>query len=180
MSINKHQTYISKKRTSMRKVFTDTIHRARRNIITNREWKFRLQADVGRRYASAVEQLLEDLQDQLVDPLLLLVAGTGIVVPITQMRDRVRTTPTKKFTGVLRTNERDDGPKRAQVPRLPSGLEIQLADVQKRHQVDDTPPHRWVTNRFEKLSACLENKLLCTMSFNLLMYKLGFWARFQV
>ncbi|KAK1128778.1 hypothetical protein K0M31_019927 [Melipona bicolor] len=92
--------------------------------------------------STALEQLLENLQDQFVDPLLLLVTGTGIVVSITQMRNRVRSTPTKKFTGVLRANERDDGPKRAQVPRLPSGLEIQLADVQERHQVDDTPPHR--------------------------------------
>lgn len=141
MAVNKRHTYISKKKTSIRRILTEIIHR--KNIFTNiTRMKFRLQTNVGRWYATAIEQLLEDLQDQLVDPLLLFVTGTGIVVPVTQMRNRVCPTPTKKFTGVLRANERDDGPKRAQVPRLPSGLEVQLADVQERHQVDDTPPHR--------------------------------------
>ncbi|KOX70066.1 hypothetical protein WN51_04583 [Melipona quadrifasciata] len=113
------------------------------------------QADVGWRYTSAVEQLLENLQDQFVDPLLFLVTGTGIVVSITQMRNRVRSTPTKKFTGVLRANERDDGPKRAQVPRLPSGLEVNFL-APKRSSSDEvkrcTNKRTFVSRKFNKFT----------------------------
>jgi len=103
----------------------------------------RSQADLARGQTSAVEQLLQQPEQQLVRPQLLLglVRAFRAIRTVSQTGHRVRATPSQEVAGVLRTDERQDRPERAEIPRAPPRVQVELADIQERHEIDDAPFH---------------------------------------
>lgn len=102
----------------------------------------RSQTDLAGRQAAAVEYLLQQPEYQLVDPQLLRILRVRAVAAVPQPGHRVRATPSQKFAGVLRADERHDRPERAEVPGLLPGVQVELADIEERQEIDHaSPPH---------------------------------------
>jgi len=103
----------------------------------------RSQADLAWRQTSAVEQFLQQPEQQLVGPQLLfdLLRAFRAIRAVSQAGHRVRATPSQEVAGVLRTDERQDRPERAEIPRTSPRVQVELTDIQKRHEIDDAPFH---------------------------------------
>jgi len=100
------------------------------------------QTDLAGGQTSAIEQLLQQSKYQLIGPQLLRVLRLfDAIRAISQTGHGVGATPSQEIPGVLRADERHDSPERAEVPRFLFGLQIELANIQKRHEIDDAPCH---------------------------------------
>lgn len=99
------------------------------------------QTDLAGRQAAAVEYLLQQPEYQLVDPQLLRVLHLRAVAAVPQTGHRVGPAPSQELAGVLRADERHDRPERAEVPGLLPGVQVQLADIEERQEIDHAPFH---------------------------------------
>lgn len=102
----------------------------------------RSQTDFAGRQTPAIKQLLQQSEYQLFGARLLLgLRLFSALRAISQTGHGVCATPSQEIPGVLLADERHDSPERTEIPRLPFGLQIELANIQIRHEIDDALFH---------------------------------------
>lgn len=125
----------------MRRITQQTLSRVLR-LLDNTRQILRSETDLAGRQTPAIEQLLQQPKYQLIGPQLLRVLRLFRATrAISQTGHGVSATPSQEIPGVLGADERHDSPERTEVPRLLFRLQIELANIQKRHELDDAPCH---------------------------------------